>query len=132
MKLITRDTDYALRALCFIAQGKKEIFSVAQLSGELKIPRPFLRKILQELNKNGILKSRKGKGGGFVLGVRPERLFLVDLIQIFQGPLKLNECIFKRLPCPRKESCRLKKRIDSLEKHMITELKTIRMIDLLK
>ena len=66
MKLITRDTDYALRALCFIAKHKKEIISVDRLAEESKIPRPFLRKILQKLNRAGILKSYKGQGGGFI------------------------------------------------------------------
>ena len=56
MKLITRDTDYAIRALCFIARFKKKIVSVSELVKVLKIPRPFLRKILQTLNKKRILK----------------------------------------------------------------------------
>jgi Rrf2 family protein len=131
MKLITRDTDYALRALCFIAARRKEIVSVTELVSELKIPRPFLRKILQVLNKKGILKSYKGRGGGFILGVAPDRLFLVDLVKIFQGPLKLNECIFKKMPCPRKGTCRLKKKIDRIEKYVLSELNTVTLRDLL-
>ena len=56
MKLITRDTDYAVRALVFIAKQKEEIVSVRDLVEKLKIPKPFLRKILQLLNKKGLLK----------------------------------------------------------------------------
>ncbi|MBU2258562.1 MAG: Rrf2 family transcriptional regulator, partial [Candidatus Omnitrophica bacterium] len=67
MKLITRDTDYALRALCFIAKNKDKVTPAPELVAKLKIPRPFLRKILQSLDKNGLLKSYKGKGGGFVM-----------------------------------------------------------------
>ena len=52
MKLITRDTDYAIRALCCIAgSGKKEL-SVRDLTDRLAMQRPFLRKILQKLNKD--------------------------------------------------------------------------------
>ena len=65
MKLITRDTDYAVRALCFIGQRQKRLISASELVANLKIPRPFLRKILQTLNREGILNSYKGKGGGF-------------------------------------------------------------------
>jgi Rrf2 family protein len=132
MKLITRDTDYALRALCFIAGCKQEIVPVSELVRALQIPRPFLRKILQVLNKKRILKSHRGKGGGFILGVVPKELFLVDLITIFQGPLKLNECVFKKRPCPRKAICRLKKKIDRLEKYVLSELGAINLADLLK
>ena len=41
MKLITRDTDYAVRAIAFIAESEKEMVSTDELVKELKIPRPF-------------------------------------------------------------------------------------------
>ena len=64
MKLITRDTDYAIRALCCIAKRKETIISVDKLVKQLRIPRPFSRKILQTLNKRKILRSYKGTSGG--------------------------------------------------------------------
>ncbi|MBM3255649.1 MAG: Rrf2 family transcriptional regulator, partial [Candidatus Omnitrophica bacterium] len=75
MKLITRDTDYALRALCFVARSKDGVVSVSELVDSLKIPKPFLRKSLQLLNKKGVLKSYKGLGGGFKLTRKPRQLF---------------------------------------------------------
>lgn len=131
MKLITRDTDYALRALCFIVKCKKRIVPVSELVQELKIPQPFLRKILQILNRKRILKSYKGIGGGFSLVVAPNRIFLLDLIKIFRGPLKLNECFFKKIPCPRKGICRLKKKIDRIERYVLSELNNVTLKDLL-
>lgn len=131
MKLITRDTDYALRALCFIARHRKEIVSVRELVKKLKIPKPFLRKILQILNKKRILKSYKGKGGGFLLAVPASKIFLVDLIEIFQGPLRLNECFFKKMACPNTKTCGLKKKIDNIERYVIRELNSITLTSLL-
>jgi Rrf2 family protein len=132
MKLITRDTDYAIRALCFIAGLKKEIVSVSELVKELKIPRPFLRKILQILNKKGILKSYKGKGGGFLLSVSANKIFLLDLIEIFQGPLRINECLLKKIKCPNIKNCVFRKKITEIEKYVIKELKPITIGFLLK
>jgi Rrf2 family protein len=131
MKLITRDTDYALRALSFIAKAKDEIVSASDLVESLAIPKPFLRKSLQLLNKKGILVSYKGLGGGFKLKVRPKALLLVDLIGIFQGPFRLNECFFKKRPCPQKSICRLKKRIDKIERYVASQLRDITLEDLL-
>jgi Rrf2 family protein len=131
MKLITRDTDYALRALCFISKHRKKTVSVAQLVKELKIPRPFLRKILQILNKERILKSYKGQGGGFSLTIPAKRIFLVDLIEVFQGPLRLNECFFKKMTCPNTETCALRKKINNIERYVIHELKSITLASLL-
>ena len=132
MKLITRDTDYAVRALAFIAKQNKDVVSVNELVGRLKIPRPFLRKILQLLNKRGVLKSCKGQGGGFILNQSPKRIFLVDLIRIFQGPIKLNECIFKKRICPNIKTCKLRKRIIKIQEHVISELSEITLASILE
>jgi Rrf2 family protein len=131
MKLLTRDTDYAIRALRYIAKQKDETVSVSMLVNELKIPRPFLRKLLQILNKKGMLESHKGLGGGFQLKKSPSSIGLVDLIEIFQGPFSLNECSFKKEECPHTELCGLRKKIEVLEKYITKEMKTITLESLL-
>ena len=134
MRQITRNTDYAIRALCFIAQNNKEkqTIPVSELARNLNIPKPFLRKILQILNKGGLLKSYKGKGGGFLLAVPPKRIFLINLIEIFHGPLKLNECIFKKRLCPNIRTCVLKEKMETIEKNVASELESITLSSLLE
>jgi len=73
MNLITRDVDYAIRAICCIAKRKEGLYSVAEIAKCLKIPHPFLRKIFQVLNKGNIVHSYKGKTGGFKLAIKPSR-----------------------------------------------------------
>lgn len=132
MKLINRNTDYAIKALMHIAKQNSERIPVSELAKTLEIPNPFLRKILQILNKRGVLNSYKGKGGGFLLACSPDQIFLKDLINIFQGPVKLNECIFKKNICPDLKTCSLKKKIDALEKYVVLELKSITLASLLE
>ncbi len=132
MKLITRNTDYAVRALCCITEQKQEVISANQLVKSLKMPRPFLRKILQTLNKEGLLNSSKGKGGGFVLAFSPEKITLTDVMKIFQGPIRLNECKFKKSDCPYISDCLLKKKIDEIEKEVIAKLKAITIASIIK
>ncbi len=132
MKLLNRDTDYAVKALLYITQQDPERVSVPELVKQLDIPRPFLRKILQILNREGVLNSFKGKGGGFVLAVPPEEILLTRLIDIFQKPVKLTECIFKEKICSDVRTCPLKKRIDTIEQHVISELESITIESLLK
>jgi len=55
MKLITKKTDYAARALRYIANAEKKV-SVTELAQKLMIPKPFLRGIFQELEKAGIVR----------------------------------------------------------------------------
>jgi len=132
MKLISRNTDYAVRAICYIAQQKEKIVTVEELVKALKMPRPFLRKILQTLNKKGILESRKGSGGGFVLGRNKDHIYLIDIIEAFQGPFRLNECFFKKKLCPNRNACWLKKKIDSIENKVYSELKNVTIGSILK
>ena len=132
MKLITRNTDYAVRALCCIAEQKQEVISADQLVKSLEMPRPFLRKILQTLNKEGLLNSSKGKGGGFTLAVSPGKITLTDVMKIFQGPIRLNECKFKKSDCPYISDCLLKKKIDEIEKEVIAKLKAITIASIIK
>jgi len=132
LKLITRNTDYAVRALCCIVEQKQEVISAEQLVKSLEMPRPFLRKILQTLNKEGLLNSSKGKGGGFALAVSPEKITLTDVMKIFQGPIRLNECKFKKSDCPYISDCLLKKKIDEIEKEVIAKLKAITIASIIK
>ena len=132
MKLITRDTDYAIRALIFIAKYKNKIVPASQLVKALKIPRPFLRKLLQRLNREGILKSYKGSGGGFLLAKPGNKINIIDLIKIFRGELKLNECLFKKSICPNIKTCVLRKKINNIEKYVISQLKSITITTLLR
>lgn len=131
MKLITRDTDYAVRALCFMARSQDEVVSVSRLVKALKIPKPFLRKLLQVLNKKKILASSKGAGGGFTLARPADRIFVVDLMKIFQGTFQLNECFFKRARCRDVHTCPLRKKIMRLEGLVKGELESITIASLL-
>jgi len=132
MKLITRDTDYAVRALCYSAQCPDRKVCASEIVRQIKIPRPFLRKILRVLSKNGIIRSYKGKGGGFELAEPPEKIFLIDLIEIFQGPLKINECTFRAEACPDIHSCPLNKKLNEIEKDVFAELSGVSIYSLLK
>ena len=74
MRLITKDVYYVIRSLLYIAQKPEKMTSVSELVGALNMRRAFLRKILQSLSKNKILKSVKGHGGGFSFNMRPSRV----------------------------------------------------------
>ncbi len=132
MNLITRDVDYAIRALCCIAKREEGVYSVNEIAKYLKIPRPFLRKILQVLGKKNIVHSYKGKGGGFRLAAKPGKISLFDIITSFQGPIRLNDHTFKRKVCPHLKECNVKKKLDRAERVMVSELKGITIANIIE
>ncbi len=129
MKLITRNTDYALRALCFISK-QKDVVTVSQLVNSLGVPRPFMRKILQKLNQEKILESYKGQRGGFKLKLSPERIYILGVMRIFQGQVGLNGCFLKKEACPNKGKCVLRKKIRNIEENVFRQLREINIASL--
>ncbi|OGS12150.1 MAG: hypothetical protein A2234_06070 [Elusimicrobia bacterium RIFOXYA2_FULL_58_8] len=131
MKLLSRETDYAVRALVLMAKANKPKVSVAQMQAGVGVNRPFLRKILQKLHKAGILRAVKGKGGGFSPARAPESIRLSHLVTALQGPLSLNDCFFRGKLCQHHGTCRLHRRISEVEVRLAAEMENITIKDLL-
>ena len=131
MKLITRDTDYAVRALREIAQSKEKMVSTLYLEEKLGIPRAFLRKILQLLQKSGILDSAKGNQGGFILARPTQKILLLDIIKVFQGNVCVSDCVFLKEPCPQKSCCSLRGELKKIENYALERLGAVTLKSLL-
>jgi len=82
--LLTRASEYALLSLDVIRKSDSPI-GAEQLAGELSIPKSFLAKILQSLAKQGILESRKGAHGGFILAKDISEISVNDIIYAAEG-----------------------------------------------
>ncbi len=132
MKLINRDADYGLKALLAVARRGGEVTAVTDLAGELGLPRPYLRKIMQTLARHGIVRSAKGRGGGFVLGRPAEAIAAADVVRIFQGEISLHDCLFKKNVCPDVATCPLRKSLARLERRLVKELEALSIASILR
>ncbi len=108
-----------------MAEKNGEIISAAELSDELQISWSLIRRILQELNKKGFVRSYKGKGGGFIIEADPQEIFVLELMKIFQGPFRFNRCGVNNKSCSNMMKCRLRKKISDIEEYVISELKPV-------
>ena len=77
--LLTRASEYALLSLDTIQRADSPI-GAEQLATELCIPKSFLAKILQNLAKKGILESRKGAHGGFILAKELNEISVSEVV----------------------------------------------------
>lgn len=99
MKL-SKKTEYALRALAELAMNQEEGNLQAQeLARREKIPIKFLEQILLVLKKAGVLQSRRGAGGGYLLSRPPEQVSLGEVVRLIEGPLVLLECASEEEDC---------------------------------
>jgi len=132
MGLLNRDTDYAVRAILHIANSDKKRVSTSELENELDLPRPFMRKLFQILQKKGVLKSHKGNNGGFSLAKNEHDIYLLDIIKIFQGEISMADCYLKKKICPNINSCPLRKKLLNIEDKVLNELSNITIASLQK
>ncbi len=98
--LLTRASEYALLALDIIRNSDKPK-GAEQLSIELCIPKSFLAKILQGLAKEGILESRKGAHGGFVLVKKSSEISIASIVIAAEGKTPaVFDCSQYSTTCP--------------------------------
>jgi Rrf2 family protein len=104
--LITRATEYAIRAVLFLAkQPRGEVVFKKDICRTQNITPAFLTKIFQPLIKAGIVGSQRGVGGGFFLLKSPEEVTLLEVVQAQEGPLYLNQCLTREGACERDVFC---------------------------
>lgn len=92
--VLTRKSKYGLRAMLFLAErsGRGPVL-VSDLAGDQRIPKKFLEAILLDLKRQGLLQSKKGKGGGYFLSRTPEEITVGQVVRALGGPLALVPCV---------------------------------------
>lgn len=130
MKILTRETDYAVRVLVALALTGEPFTSAKTLAHDLSMPYPFLRLLLQSLVKAGIVQSKEGARGGVRLAKEPNGITLEHIIDVFQGEINFSGCIFKAKKCGNFGSCVLRRRLQPIEKNLRESFASVSVQDL--
>jgi Rrf2 family protein len=93
-EMITQKARYALRALAALAQADPgEPMMISEIAGQQAIPKKFLEQILLDLKHQGIVASRRGKAGGYLL-LKPARdITYGEVLRIIDGPIAPLPCL---------------------------------------
>jgi Rrf2 family protein len=92
--MLNKKTQYAFRALEYMARSNsKGPVLIQEIADAKKIPLKFLENILLELRKEGILESKKGKGGGYLFHIPPNKIPLARIIRVMDGPIAMLPCV---------------------------------------
>jgi Rrf2 family iron-sulfur cluster assembly transcriptional regulator len=105
--IFSKKCEYGMQAVLFLAAQKTgTVVSAGKISKILKIPREFISKILQSLRDSGIIRSTKGKSGGFFLAKPASQIKLIDIVEAIDGLDMFNSCVLgfpectPDTPCP--------------------------------
>lgn len=93
MRTLSKKTQYSLRALYSLARNYGQGPTlIAKIAKEEAIPQEFLENILLDLKRKGLVSSKKGKGGGYMLSEPPAQITIGNIIRLIEGPLAPLPC----------------------------------------
>jgi Rrf2 family protein len=129
---ITRQADYAVRAVLHLAQmkdgGRAATSTVAK---EQRIPPSFLAKIISQLSIAGLLHTSRGARGGVTLAREPKDISLLEVIEAIDGPIQLNECVAADGICTFDENCPIKSVWCQAQEDLVSRLRNTDFAQLL-
>jgi len=109
---ITVKSEYALRLIMEIArcENASKPLPLSKLVGMTRmVPREFAEKIMSELRQAGIVKSIRGRYGGYTLNGDPKDITVLDIVHAVDEPEKIKKCAFDIRECENPEDCVLRK-----------------------
>ncbi|HRZ42467.1 MAG TPA: Rrf2 family transcriptional regulator [Bacteroidales bacterium] len=136
--MLSKKAQYALYALVHLARtydhGPVLIKDIAEAE---KLPRKFLETILLELRTQGILASKKGKGGGYMLRRDPSDVNMAEIIRLFDGAIALLPCATYRYyeqcaHCKDESRCAIKSYVKDVRDETVKMMKGISLKDILE
>ncbi|MFA5537931.1 MAG: Rrf2 family transcriptional regulator [Gemmobacter sp.] len=109
---LTMMSDYALRVLLYAAAHPDRLVTIDETQEVYGISRGHLMKIVGALAGAGFLRSRRGRTGGFTLGMPPGRIRLGDVLRLTEPDFDMVECFAPGNACAITPACRLPGIID--------------------
>lgn len=129
--MISQTTEYALRAVVWLAANPEKPLTAQQIAEATRVPAGYLAKVLQGLSRAGLLHSQRGLGGGFTLARPPTTLTMWEVVQAVDPLKRIHQCplgfeAHSDSLCPLHEQ--IDEAIGAIEK-MFTACKISKLID---
>lgn len=126
MDVVRRNTDYAARLMVHLAKhyGNGPI-STREAAAEEQVPYQLACKLMQKLNNAKLVTSCMGPKGGFVLGAKPSKITLLEVVEAIQGPISINRCVLDKNVCSRSTICVVREKLADIQEKMTKGLAAI-------
>jgi len=106
---LTKQTNYAVRMLMYCAANNDRLSRIPEIAKAYGVSELFLFKILQPLNKAGLVETVRGRNGGVRLGRPADKITLFDVVRVTEDSFAMAECFEDdgEIDCPLVDSCGL-------------------------
>ncbi len=123
MMPFSRSCVYGIRAMSYLAgQPCGRLIGVQQISQHEGIPAPYLSKVLLDLRRCHLLRSRRGTGGGFELFLPPAEITLLMIVNCLEGNDIFTRCILADQACDHVGGCILHEKWFAIRNQLIRSL----------
>jgi len=132
---ISIDTDYCLRALQELAyQDRERPYSIVKIATKRKIPNKYLEKLFRRMRIGGIVKSVKGRKGGYMLTRDPDKITIKDIIKAVDGRTNIHNCSERKTEklCEFLDNCSFKDFWNNFNTHINDFLESYTLADFLE
>ena len=133
MLKINRQTDYAVRVVLALAKyGEGARLSSAEIQREMLIPPALMSRIVATLAREGLVDTFPGRDGGLMLPRPASQITLKDVVEAFEGPILLSECMQVKGEddCPFQSNCPVRSKWGRVQVAMMREMASITFEDL--
>lgn len=96
---ISEAASIGIHAMTFLAAGPDRRSTVREIADSLRVSEAHLSKVMQRLNRVGLVSSVRGPGGGYRLGRSRKAITLLDIVEAIDGPLDPSRCIMPERTC---------------------------------
>jgi Rrf2 family nitric oxide-sensitive transcriptional repressor len=123
---INRQTDYAIRVVLALAKhSERKRICTTEIQREMLIPAAFSPRIVAELARAGFIVTFPGRDGGLELARPSDQINLREVVEYFEGPITVSDCMSGRTQCPFDTKCPVRCRWGKLQATIIHELEAI-------
>jgi len=135
MLKINRQTDYAVRVVLALARhGEGTRRSTAEIQQEMLVPKAFMSRIVAQLARAGLVNTFPGRDGGLMLPRPASQISLKDIVEAFEGPILLSQCLQVKGEddCPFQVNCPVRPKWGRVQVAMLREMASITFEDLVQ
>ncbi len=132
---VSRRTDYATRAVLALAMaGSDTPMRTGELSRRTQVPASVLEQIMPLMRNDGIVRSERGRYGGYVLNHKPQDITMERVVRLFEGQLAPISCATRVAPepCPMSVECSLRFMWEDIRDVILERLSTTTFADLME
>lgn len=137
--MITQKTKYALKALAVLGgefRGNGQSLRIEEIAQKSETPKRFLEHILLDLKRAGMIGSKRGREGGYVLIKDPQLISVSEVLRLVDGPIAPLACLSRRAykrcdDCKNEETCMIRNVFGDLFSGYLLLIESITLADIM-